>query len=731
MGDQQVTNNRGFGDMNGQDVRANKSSLRDLAYIFFRRKWVILAVFLATVIPVTVYTLRIPASYEAKARLLVKPGRENIYVSPVGSPEGTHPPTIVQRVAELKNSEIQILQSRILLERVVRDIGLAKFDPGFSLTKSGDEARDDTVALSKAVSHVLSRLTAESMEGTDVIEIAFRASSPETAFDFVNKWIEDYLERHVEVHQSSQSFGFFKSQAEQLKETLLASARGLADFEKKYSLVSFDAQKNLVLNRFMTSDGQAKEIAADIKAAEKKVEKLKQDLAQLPAQRYLSQEEYTDTTAVSDLKTKLADLEVQRADLLHRYKPDNFNVVRVNDTIAQIQKMLAEEEERFHGQVTTGANKNYNDAESEIMALETELAALQIKSEEVDKQLIEYGKELERLGRLEPDLRNLQRTVDINEQTYKLYLTKFEESRVSEAMDAAKMVSVSVLEPPTFPRKPVPIRTGLNIFVSLCIGCLAGIGLGFLAEYFDHTLKVPEEIETLIGLTPLGAVEDLPEDEKVDVNTLAASPTAPQYYEILKGNVKTQAAEKQKRILSICAPTPGEGASTVALNLAAALSKDKGQRVLLIDANLRDPSFHASFNLPISAGLSDVILDGADAKRTPRETVIPNLFVLTAGTSPPNPVGLFESPKLVDFVKAVREDFDWIIFDGAAVNSYPETAVLASKVEGTILVVEAENKRAEVALQAKERLEAAGGSILGAILNRRRFVIPEAIYRRL
>ena len=106
-----------------------RSSRRDLASVLFRRKWIIIVVFLSTVIPVTLYTFMKPATYVAASRLLVKPGRENIYVAPVGSPEGMHPPTIIQRVGELINSEIEIIKSRVLVKRVVEDIGIARVFP--------------------------------------------------------------------------------------------------------------------------------------------------------------------------------------------------------------------------------------------------------------------------------------------------------------------------------------------------------------------------------------------------------------------------------------------------------------------------------------------------------------------------------------------------------------------------------------------------------------------------
>jgi capsular exopolysaccharide synthesis family protein len=345
--------------------------------------------------------------------------------------------------------------------------------------------------------------------------------------------------------------------------------------------------------------------------------------------------------------------------------------------------------------------------------------------------LIEYGQELERLGRLEPQLRALERDVGVKEQNYRLYLTKFEESRVRDAMDAEKMVSVSVIEPATAPIGPIPVNKTLNIFVSICIGGVAGLGLAFLMEYFDHTFKISDDIENNLRVPLLGTIEDLPDREREDLEALAISPKPPPHYEILKANIMMHAEEKGIKALSVCSPTPKEGSSAVAVNLAASFAKENGSRVLLVDANLRHPFLHGSFNLPTAPGFSEVIHEGTNVHEAIKQSVIPNLFVLTSGISLANPMVIFESPKLAEVIEVLRTEFDWVIFDCAPINVYPDSGVLAPRVDGVVLVIQAENKRAEVAIQAKEYVEQAGAKILGAVLNRCRYVIPEIVYRRL
>lgn len=721
--------------MDKKHIPEARNSLRDLVYVLFRRKWIIIGVLLATVIPVTVYNLRIPPAYEAKSRLLIKPGRENIYVSPVGSPEGTHPPTIVQRVEEVINSEIEILKSKVLIRRVIEQLRVAGLFPD-SLPKGSPVAHAEDeealpIEIEVDVMRALQNLSVRRARNTDVIVVAFKSQDSDIPANFVNTLVDRYLERHLEVHRNAQSFEFFKNQSNQLEQELRAAAIRLADFKKKYGIVSFEQLKQLTLQRYTGVNASKKDNEAAIKETQKRIDKLKEDLAKISEHKYLGQSESTDSPVIGMLKTRLAELELEKARLSQKYKPENYKVVNIDEAIAKVKEMLAGEEEKFHGTVSTGVSEIYQALELQLLVQQVNLEAFRSRAEELERQLIEYGQELARLGRLEPELEDLRRAVTVQEQNYKLYQTKFEESRVSDAMDAARMVSVSVLEPATVPLHPVPAKKALNILVSVCIAGVAGLGLAFLTEFFDHTFKVPEDIKDNLDVPVFGSIMDLPMEAREDLEMLAMIPKPPLHYQILKSNIVMHAGEKGIKTLSICSLAPREGSSTVALNLAAFLAKDGGYRVVLVDANLRNPSLHTSTKLPTSPGFSEVIHEGVNVHEAIKQSVIPNLFVLTSGISPPNPMVIFESPKLDDLIKALRREFDWIFFDCAPADLYPESTVLARRLDGVVLVVQAENKGVEVAIRAKEQLEQADAKIVGAVLNRRRRIIPEAIYKRL
>jgi len=714
-------------------IQEKRSSLRDLAYVLFRRKWVIVGVLMSTVVPVALYSLWIPPLYEAKSRLLVKPGREHIYVASVGSPEGMHPPTIVQRVAEVIRSEIEIFKSRVLVRRVVEELGVARL---FSNSRPENPTvahaeNNESLSVEAAVSRALRNISIQRVKGTDVIEVGYRSHDPDISASFVTTLVDRFLERHVEVHQSGQSYDFFKVQSNQLNQVLRTAARRLADFKKKNSIVSFEQLKTLTLNQYSGFNTARDQNKTAIKETRARINKLKEDLIKTSEHRYLSQAENTDPPVISTLKTRLAELELQKADLMHKYKADNYQVVNVIEAIAMVKEMLANEEDKFHGSVNTGFPQAYQTLEAELLSHEANLEALRERGVEIEKRVIEYGKELERLGRLEPELQALQRAVNIHEQNYRLYLTKFEESRVSDAMDAAKVTSVSILEPATVPLRPIPVNKALNIFVSLCVGGVAGLGLAFLLHYFDHSFRFPEDIQNNLGVPMLCSIDDLPTTQRENLETLAARSQPPLHYQILKSRILMFAGEKGMKTLSVCSLTPQEGASTVALNLAVWLAKNNGSRLVLVDANLRNPSVHSSCRLPASPGFSEVIHEGVNIRDAIKQSVIPNLSVLTSGVSPPNPMVVFESPQLADLVETLRSEFDWVIFDCAPADVYPEAALLARRIDGTMLVIQAENRGAEVAIRAKEQLEQAGAKIVGAVLNRWRQIIPEKIYKTL
>jgi len=202
-------------------------------------------------------------------------------------------------------------------------------------------------------------------------------------------------------------------------------------------------------------------------------------------------------------------------------------------------------------------------------------------------------------------------------------------------------------------------------------------------------------------------------------------------YEDLKTNLLTRHPNGSIKTILFAGTTHGNGASTTAINFATALARDSQLKVLLMDVNLRTPSFHDVFKIDQADGLMNLISGKGLVASHIKRVGLGNLFVLACRANHSEPLALFESKRFDQFLKLTREKFDYVILDAPPVSRFSECRVLGAKVDGVVLVVASGKTRRQVALRAKKELQDVGGKLLGVVLNKRRHYIPDFIYRRL
>jgi len=203
--------------------------------------------------------------------------------------------------------------------------------------------------------------------------------------------------------------------------------------------------------------------------------------------------------------------------------------------------------------------------------------------------------------------------------------------------------------------------------------------------------------------------------------------TSEEYYR-LKLNILRMGKEGKIKALLFSSPTKGEGASTVLADFGIFLA-GQGEKVLLVDANLQSPSLHQRFHLEMENGLADLMLGKAKLPEVVKKTTLENLWVIPSGTAHSNP--LFFKSLESHHMHTMREGVDWLLFDAPPINHFDEALALLEKVDGVVMVLQAEKTRWEVAQSAKQRLEDSGGKILGVVLNKRKFYIPSWLYKTL
>ncbi len=278
---------------------------------------------------------------------------------------------------------------------------------------------------------------------------------------------------------------------------------------------------------------------------------------------------------------------------------------------------------------------------------------------------------------------------------------------------------LSVVEPAQTPYQPIGSRTTYNVLLAMAIGLALSGGAAFLLEHLDDSLKTADDVRYALGLKVLGSIAKIQDDEYTDKLVVAKYPRSPlaEAYRVLRTNLQYSAGHPL-RTLIVTSSSPLEGKSVTASNLAVALAQS-GQRVILVDADMRRPTQQDIFELGNDLGLSNFLECGEMSLSEILQTVPgSDLNIVTSGPSPDNPSELLGSKRMGDLVESLQQDADVTVFDSPPVMAVADAAILASRLDGVLLVVNAGTTRRGAARQSKESLEAVGAHLLGVALNR-------------
>jgi len=480
-----------------QQVQA--SSLRDFLAILFKHKYAILIIFLTVVATVTIGSFLLPPTYEAKSSLLIKFGREYIYRSEVGERVSDSRPSIPLNQEEVINSEIQILTSRDLIEKVITTLKVENIYP--DLVENPSKMM---TPLQAAVLQFEKRLFVEGVKKSNVIQISFQHKDPPIAAKAVNLLVEFLKEKHLQVYSDPKS-SFLEQQLAAYEQRLKESQNQLEVFKQKYRVFSLEEQRTLLLK-------QRTELDTTLKTAQNQVRELQKRLSTLKNQmRTVSKDVplFTETERykiIDDAKTQLLTLQLKEQQLLQKYNENTPLVVNVRKEINIVQDFIKKQEEDLKGKVRTGQNIVYQDLEREMIKTGADLSSQEAKSATLQGQIAQLDIEIRTLDLRENELQNLKRELAANERNYKTYLEKVEEALISDDLNRLKMTNISVIQAASVPAKPIKPKKKLNIALAIIFGAVSGLGLAFISEYKNQGLSTPESAERRLGLPVLGTV---------------------------------------------------------------------------------------------------------------------------------------------------------------------------------------------------------------------------------
>jgi uncharacterized protein involved in exopolysaccharide biosynthesis len=478
-------------------------NLREMASVCFRHYRLIILTFCIVFGACILYVCVAPRTYEVETKILVKRERPD----PVVTPDNTASPILTSDVNEEDlNSEVEILTSRDLLEKVVTACGL-NHEPAHSVVGSIMQrlaisaGKDRATAL--AVRRLSRKLKIDAIRKTNLIRLTYDSPDPELAAYVLKTLTNLYLEKRLEVRRAPGTFAFFQQQSMNYWNGLQAAEKKLADFNRTENTVSAQAEKSAKELRLVDFDASLRQTRTTIAATEGRLEMLASQMASTP--KRLTTQIKTNSLMLQQLKSTLLSLQLKRSEMAGKYAASYVPLRNLESEITETKAEIAKEEAQPIHDDSTDQNPTYQWIADEIAKSKTDLEALKNQAAATEQQIHAYRSDLLILDGKDLEQQDLVRAAKLQESNYLLYQSKREESRISDALDEKHISNVSVAEAPITPALPSDLAPVLLLILGAVSGIWLGLGLAFLAERFSLALQSPGDVKALLELPVLAA----------------------------------------------------------------------------------------------------------------------------------------------------------------------------------------------------------------------------------
>ncbi len=706
------------------DVSLEESPrLLDYWHIILKRRWAVLTCLLVIFSTVAIGTFKQKPIYAGRILIEINPEEPQVLSFQQIAQAGAS-----WDLQSYRETQYKILKSRSLAERVVRDLhiyqypefyqsrsflGLVAKNPDKIPSASDPNPPDpNSEAYRNSVSNFMSAVAVNPIERSNLVEVSFYSQNAALAARVANQLGEDYIDQNLQVrwNEALKASEWLSGRLVELKVKLKASQDALQAYAAKNSI--------LFIQNAVNAQAQS--------MANARLEQLEEEYTKAQADRAKKEALYSlvksgkvqdlpgvlDNRLIQTLEGNLSDLKRQYSELTATVKPRFPKAMALKKQIDTLQANLDRQKEAL----TQNISQEYQVALARENYLSKLIAQQEGLVDTVSKKTIQYN--------------FLKRQADTDQSLYDGVLQRMKEAQVAAGMTAS---NIRVVDPAQVPEGPTKPRVLLNLAAGLILGLSAGVGLAFLQEYLDNTLKTPDEVESLLRLPSLGLIPSIrlngssktSEAALATLNSgsngsyglaLQKNPMAVEAFRSLRTSILLSANPVPK-VLLVTSALPGEGKTTITVNLGATLAS-LGGRVVIVDCDMRRPSIHRAAGVKNSPGFVPCLTGRTSLSEAilPVEG-IPNLSVIPCGPIPPNPAEVLSSPKASELLRKLHEQFEYVLVDSPPILSVADSRILATMTDAVILVTRAHETPYEVVRRARSLLYGAGARILGVALN--------------
>jgi succinoglycan biosynthesis transport protein ExoP len=569
------------------------------------------------------------------------------------------------------------------------------------------------------INRYLSLLTVTPLPRTQLVKISFSTVDPAFSEELANAHADAFIRKSLETRfeLTKEAREFLDKKLVELKAKVAQAEEALNRFRKTYGVVSVEGNENIVLDRMMDLNRRLTEARA------KRIEL--ESLSKITKDRNFGNlSQIIDNNLIMQLRGKLETLEAEQARLATIFKNDHPRILELNNQVNQARQRLNLEIRNVVRAI-----------ESDFAAARAKEAALQAESERQQQSALQL-KELAVQHTL------LQGELDGSRTIYANVLKRLNETSVSSD---SPLSNIQIVEPAERPLGPSSPQIERNLMLASVLGLFLGVGVAFLLEYSNSALRTPDEVWRAVAVPTLGSVphwrslrrreyglDFLPKDSPLRYlaasdggesqfvsHTLVAShhpfSLISESYRAIRSGLLLAQRDPPPQVVLVTSARPGEGKTSVTLNLAITLAQS-GRKVVVIDADLRAGNCHALLGLNNRYGLVQLLNDDLPLDIVLQRTAVDGLYFIPRGMVPHNPTDLLASERMAEVIQTLREQFDLVLIDSPPAIAVSDAIVLAVQCDGVILVLRAYKTPPAAVQRVIERLETVGSQILGTVL---------------
>ena len=703
------------------NIQQEEIHLRDYWLILRKHRRVAFTFFAVVVAVVVVYNFAATTVYQGTVQLLIDNERNQTLSFGEGGA------AIIQQkdMVDYFNTQKAIIDSRTFADRVVRKLQLDK-NPYFIAQKKKSSggimanvttfirqllpAKSNTKTAAQfpdykfreeldpaLTSMVLSGTTLEIGIKSNIFKIKFIATDPTVAAGIANGIAETYVENNLEIKVKP-----YRDAAEWLSARLVESRSRVGQTETRLQqyregkgITSFDKESVITqkLQELMTQ-----QVEAEGKRHEAEI-KYRQIMSVIDKPDLLTTvPDIMNNLVIQSLRTEELTLRRQISELSEKFGAKHPQIIKANSQLEMVKKNINLEARKM----LNAAKADYEVARSRENSIRGAIAGQKQEVLSLSRKAIDFNVIADESGS--------------NKQFYELLLKKFQEASLSGGLNVS---NIQIVDTAMVDGGPIKPKRAKNILLALLVGLFGGASLAFFLEYMDDTIKTAEDVDKVLKL-PLLDIVPLTNPDKGPLFVLSdpKSNTAEAYRTIRTGIMLSSLDEEPFKVLLVTSAIPNEGKSTTAANLAVAMAQ-MGERVLLMDMDMRRHNLHDFFDIENSVGISDLIIDQSRLSNAVQKIeAVPNLYVITGGTKASNPSELLGSDRMKALITGLRGKFDRIILDSPPLMAFSDSLVLSRLADGVVLVAWGSRTHSAAIQQAVQSLKGINARILGLVLNK-------------